>query len=361
MARQPQWALGCSTRERLPPAPPPPLLAAAHLPHPTNVFSRAQALRSSFERSRASALTITAMLGALSVSAAYKKVLKESRQGFERLPLFVMLIFLHDALHAGLNSGKRSFARAFTYAKAIDLEHKSGVEKCISKKLTAAFVYNGLPTNAAGQYIKGPHVAFVPKQFRGAQFIDAISARVWECFEAVGRHDVRDAFESIIGNTYGLHFALRLGRKEAALRFYGKPPDEEARKTNEEKAVLFVKQMWDDVRTGMCRLFPGDCNANFNAVFATNGWMMRSYHTLGHLAEDFELGRASFEPLAEPPTLTPTLTAHLSRPHLKSTRPPHPHPHRLSLPGGRPWTPARSRSSRACCASCCTRRRRAHS
>ena len=140
-----------------------------------------QALHSAFDRSRAAAITISAMLGHLTISGAYKKVLKASRLGYERLALFPMLTFLHDALHAGLNSGKRSFNRAFTMSKALDLDVVGGrIEKCISTRLTGVFVYNGKPTNAAGQYIVGDFVALVVKQFRGAQYIDAISARVWE-------------------------------------------------------------------------------------------------------------------------------------------------------------------------------------
>ena len=39
-------------------------------------------------------------------------------QRFTQLPLFALLLFRHDALHATLNSGKRCFNRAFTMAKA---------------------------------------------------------------------------------------------------------------------------------------------------------------------------------------------------------------------------------------------------
>ena len=246
-------------------------------------------LHSAFDRSRAVLLSTLAIISVLAAAGASKKVLKMSFRGFTRLPLFALLLFRHDALHATLNSGKRCFNRAFTMAKALDLDNPSGgVEKCIATALSDVHVHSGRPTNAAGIYIVGDFVAWVVKQFRGSQFDAAVSTRVWDCFEKANHLALRDAFENIIGNAYGLHFALRWGKRQSAVRFYGGAQDDTERENNEEKAGKFIKAMWLHLRRDLCKLFPGDCDATFNKVFATNGWMMRSFHTVGHLVKEFE-------------------------------------------------------------------------
>ena len=287
-------------------------------------------LHSAFDRSRAVLLSTLAIITVLAASGASKKVLKMSFRGFTRLPLFALLLFRHDALHATLNSGKRCFNRAFTMAKALDLDDTSGgVEKCIHEKLSDVYVHSGRPTNQAGIYIVGDFVAWVVKQFRGSQFDAAVSARVWSCFAKADHLALRDAFEAIIGNAYGLHSALRWGKRQSAVRFYGEPQDDVEREDNEAKAGKLVKAMWKHLRGDLCKLFPGDCDATFNKVFASNGWMMRSFHTVGHLVTDFEKGCAL--PLIPPARSRTTMCPPPRASPQPFPRAPYPHP--LTLKG----------------------------
>ena len=216
-----------------------------------------RALPTAAERRSASLLTITSMLGLLAASAPVLKVLKKSRHGFARLPLFPLLVFLHDALHATLNCGKRMFNGAFRYAKALDVDNAGlGVEKEIAKKLSAESVHSGHPTTDQGTPVQGDFVAWVVKQLRGAQFNAALRAKVWEAFSHAGYVQLADAFELVVGLMYMLHKAFEMGLKRATVYFFGRSSDEGVMKERTASTKVLVKRGWQALRETMCRLFP---------------------------------------------------------------------------------------------------------
>lgn len=226
----------------------------------------------------------------LFISTLNSQAIKESRHGFFRLPLFVYLVFYHDALHATLNSGKRMMDLAFRMGKGLDLQHGTAIEKAIAKMLRMVNVHSGRPTNEQGVPIKGPNVAWVVKQWRGSQFETAtLKGQVWRAFADAGYPELADAFETMQAGIYVVHHTLAMGASRAAVWFYGRTSGQEEQEANVERAVDLVERTWKAVLQHACKLFPGDCDSSSNPVFATNAFMSRSVHTTGHLSEHFHL------------------------------------------------------------------------
>ena len=215
----------------------------------------------------------------LSVSDSSIKALKEVQSGFTGLPLFPLIPFGHDTLHATLQCSKRCHGR---FLEACWICGPIFQKDC-KERLDRKYVPVGKERNQDGSPKEGDNPDQM-NQYRGLQEIAAVAARAWESFSKVnvgllsGMQWVRalaPAFEYVIGNMFFISRALYLGTARAQIFFLGEKSQE-----NRRLVVDAVQEAWIWIRRVLCHLYPGTCTAG--AGYWLLAWMMRSCHTVEH-------------------------------------------------------------------------------
>ena len=117
----------------------------------------------------------------LGVSDGGIKALKEVSSGFTGLPLFPLVPFRHDTLHAGIQCSKRCYARFLEGCWVLGPNFK----KACAEKLDRKDVPVGPERNQDGSPKEGDNPDKM-NQFRGLQEIRATAARAWTVFAEVG-------------------------------------------------------------------------------------------------------------------------------------------------------------------------------
>ena len=237
---------------------------------------------------------VSEVLPLLSHSSAAIKVMEARRssdlcEAFTELPVFGPRVEMeHDVFHAVLNGGIRVIDKGSVCAFVMG----PAFQDAWKRRLLSQYVPSGAQKTKAGGFRLGKH-PMVVYQCRGHQSTGAFLAQWWRCFSDAATPAttllagaLERAFESIAVNMNFIRWALHYMRSRAQTFFMGSESMH-----NQRVIEDMLDAAWLSIRQRLCALFPGECDAAFNAAFATDAWMMRSFHTVGHgIREQFKRG-----------------------------------------------------------------------